>query len=32
MGDGANFLPFLIPRKYRKFRKFAVSPSLGLTD
>jgi hypothetical protein len=22
----------LIPRKFRKFRKFAVSPSLGLTD
>jgi hypothetical protein len=32
MGIGANFLPFLIPRKFRKFRKFAVSPSRVLTD
>jgi hypothetical protein len=32
MGGGSNFLLFLIPRKFRKFRKFAVSPSHGLTD
>jgi hypothetical protein len=25
-GETANFLPFLIPRKFRKFRKFDPSP------
>jgi hypothetical protein len=26
-GETANFLPFLIPRKFRKFRKFDPPPS-----